>query len=137
MRKRTEPDAVNLTPMIDIVFQMIIFFVFTIDLDKAKFDDKIELHEAVNSPEIKEFDPMTIYPQVLANGRIKVGAAQVSPGQFRGIVERAVQAHGQHIPVMIYAASETRHIHVKRVMDICSESGLWKINVLGMVEEGQ
>ena len=37
MRQKAEPDAVNLTPMIDIVFQMIIFFVYTIDLDREKF----------------------------------------------------------------------------------------------------
>ena len=33
MRKRTEEPGINMTPMIDVVFQLIIFFVTTVDLE--------------------------------------------------------------------------------------------------------
>lgn len=134
MKQRTE-EAVNLTPMIDIVFQMIIFFVFTLDLEREKFSEDIAPPEAKNAPEIKEFEPATIYPQVLANGDIKVGTAVVNAGTFRALVRQAVQRYGQEVPVMVYGDAEATHNSIRRVMDICSEEGLYKINILGLIEK--
>ena len=134
MKKRKE-EAVNLTPMIDIVFQMIIFFVFTLDLEREKFDKDIQVPMAENAPEIKEFEPATIYPQVMENGSIKIGTAVASPSVFRSMVRQAVQRYGQEVPVMIYGAANARHEHIRRVMDICSEEGLYKINIIGIIEK--
>lgn len=137
MRQKPEPDAVNLTPMIDIVFQMIIFFVYTIDLDREKFSENIEIEWATRSPEISEYPNGTIYPQITASGNIMLGNAVSTPGQFRGIVRDVRNRSGQHVPVMIYADAKTKHKHVKRVMDICSEEGLYDLKVVGLVEEGK
>lgn len=136
MKKRST-DSVNLTPMIDIVFQMIIFFVFTVDLDREKFDTRIEVPDAEQAPTIEEFEPSTIYVQVLASGDIQIGTAIFQPHQFRNLIRNTVQRHGrrgQDIPVMIYADGRALHSHLKQVMDIASEEGLWKINIVGMVE---
>jgi len=134
MKKRQE-DAVNLTPMIDIVFQMIIFFVFTLDLEREKFTKDIDVPFAKNAPEIKEFEPATIYPQVMENGSIKVGSAIASPAVFRSMVRQAVKRFGQEVPVMIYGDANAKHEYIKRVMDICSEEGLYKINIIGIIEK--
>lgn len=133
MKKRT-PDAVNLTPMIDIVFQMIIFFVFTIDLEREKFDKEIRAPDAKNSREIKEFEPATIYPQILASGAVRIGSAAVDHATFRNLIRQAVKRYGQEIPVMVYAHENARHRDVRRVMDICSEEGLYRISLIGIIE---
>lgn len=131
-------ESVNLTPMIDIVFQMIIFFVFTLDLDREKFDTKkITLPDARNAKPILEFEPATVYPQVLADGQIKVGSAICTEGTFRAIVRQAVNRYGQEVPVMIYADGEAEHRYIKKVMDICSEEGLYKINIMGLIEKAK
>ena len=134
MKKRT-PDAVNLTPMIDIVFQMIIFFVFTLDLEREKFDtENIRAPDAPHAREIIEFEPATIYPQVLASGAVRIGSAAVDPATFRNLIRTAVRRYGQEIPVMIYAHENARHRDVRRVMDICSEEGLYRISLIGIIE---
>lgn len=132
MKKRT-PDAVNLTPMIDIVFQMIIFFVFTIDLDREKFDENIEIPDAERAEVVEEFEPATVIVQVLANGNIQIGSTALSPAQFRGIIRTTRQRQGQNVPVLIYGDGGARHRDIERVMNICSEEQLWRINVIGMV----
>jgi len=132
--KQRDTDAVNLTPMIDIVFQMIIFFVFTLDLEREKFDKDITIPEAKEAKEITEFVPPTIYPQVLEDGQIKIGTAIATPSKFRQLVKQAVNRYGQEVPVMIYGSADAKHKHIKRVMDICSEEGLYKINVIGLIE---
>jgi biopolymer transport protein ExbD len=133
MKKRT-PDAVNLTPMIDIVFQMIIFFVFTIDLEREKFDKEIRAPDAKNAREIKEFEPATIYPQILASGAVRIGSAAVDHATFRNLIRQAVKRYGQEIPVMVYAHENARHRDVRRVMDICSEERLYRISLIGIIE---
>lgn len=139
MRKKTQPDAVNLTPMIDVVFQMIIFFVFTLDLEREKFDEKITVPDATRSAKIEEPEVLTIYPQVLKDGRIKMGARVLREDEFRSIVKSRMSRIGgnkaQHIPVMIYADEAARHHMVRRVMDICSQEGLYKISVIGLLEK--
>jgi biopolymer transport protein ExbD len=134
MKRNSAPDSVNLTPMIDIVFQLIIFFVFTLDLEREKFDKDIEIPMATNPAEIKEFEPATVYPQVLASGNIKVGSAIVDPATFRNLIRQAVKRYGQEVPVMVYGAAEAKHSDIRKVMDICSEEGLYKINILGVKE---
>lgn len=135
--KKRNPDAVNLTPMIDIVFQMIIFFVFTLDLEREKFDQEINIPDAEHSKEILEFEPATIYPMVTASGHIRIGNAVMDPSTFRGIIRDAVRRYGQEIPVLVYADRAALHRDVRRVMDICSEEGLYRISLIGLIEKGQ
>jgi len=131
-------EAVNLTPMIDIVFQMIIFFVFTLDLEREKFDTvNIDIPDAKNAREIKEFEPATVYPQVMRNGDIKLGTAIFAPDQFRMAIRATVKRYGQEVPVMIYGDAETEHRDIKRIMDICSSEGLYKINIIGLIEKSK
>jgi biopolymer transport protein ExbD len=134
MKTKRNIEPVNLTPMIDIVFQMIIFFVFTLDLEREKFDKDLLIPDAPDAEEITKFEPATIYPQVLANGTVKVGTAVTTPTQFRGLVRQAVKLYGNDIPVMIYAEGAAEHRHIKNVMDICSSENLYKIHIIGMLE---
>lgn len=137
MKQRTI-ESVNLTPMIDIVFQMIIFFVFTLDLEREKFDtEKITIPDAKDSKEIIEFEPATVYPQVLADGNIKLGTAVYTTGAFQQEIRNAKKRFGQEIPVMIYADGNAEHRHIKKVMDICSAEGLYKINIIGLIEKSE
>ncbi len=126
-----------MTAMIDIVFQLIIFFVFTLDLEREKFDKDILIPEAKHAKEITEYEPATIYPQVMANGTIKVGSAAVDLPTFRNLIRLAVQRYGQEIPVLIYGAAEARHHQIKKVMDVCSEEGLYRISVIGVIEKSK
>ena len=135
MKTNRDIEPVNLTPMIDIVFQMIIFFVFTLDLEREKFDKDMDIPYAKQAPEIKEFEPATIYPQVLENGTIKIGSAITPPAKFRAIIKQAIGLYGDGIPVMIYAEGDTEHRYIKNVMDICSSEGLYKIHIIGMLEK--
>jgi biopolymer transport protein ExbD len=132
--KHRNIESVNLTPMIDIVFQMIIFFVFTLDLEREKFTDEVKIPWAKNAKPILEFEPATVYPQVLRNGDIKLGTAIYSPASFQNTIRATVKRYGQEVPVMIYADGETEHRDIKKVMDICSAEGLYKINIVGLIE---
>jgi biopolymer transport protein ExbD len=136
MKKRPEPDAVSMTPMIDIVFQMIIFFVCTVDLDREKFSQEIEVPKTPNSEEVIENDSRTIHIQISQSGDVMLGSAIFSPGALRGALQQAVQRYDQNIPIVIRADGRVNHDHVANTMDIVSKSGLWNISFTGLVNPG-
>ncbi len=135
MKRDNQIEPVNLTPMIDIVFQMIIFFVFTLDLEREKFDKDILIPDGPNAEKITEFEPATIYAQVTKNGDIKLGSAVYDQGSFRAAIRQAVKTYGQEIPVMVYGDKRTRHREIRKVMDICSSEGLYRIEIIGLIEK--
>ncbi len=136
MRKTDEVEPVNLTPMIDIVFQMIIFFVTTVDLDKDKFDKEMVIPEAPHTREAKP-EPSTIYIQVKKNGTVWIGSTPLPNDAFLfGMLKKAMSIHGQNIPVVIHGDGRAEHRHVRRVMDVVAKTGIWRINFSAIQKKG-
>lgn len=84
--------VIDMTPMIDIVFQLLIFFLVTAQMaeqSRAKLD--LPREQGEDSTE-REQAGLTI--NVLADGRIVVNDAEVSLEQLDGLVDAAVTAAG-------------------------------------------
>lgn len=120
-----------MTPMIDVVFQMIIFFVCTAQLEKEQFSEFINLPDSPNAPEMaQEKDPRTITIEVGENGKVSIGRTPLSISKLRNVLTKTVADYGQHgitIPILIRADAGAQHSYVKNVMDVCTSSGLYKI----------
>ena len=131
-RKRKGEDAqVDMTPMIDVVFQLIIFFIVTIKMDEAKA--KIILEDSKYGPEIESLDPMTLVVEVNRRGWISIRGAQLSKAKLQGIITDRFKRHGS-FPVLVRADYRAKHRDVRSVMDICSGVGLWRINFAAVRE---
>jgi len=126
-----------MTPMIDVVFQMIIFFVCTIDLDKKKFDERIKLSMAPHGKAVEKKDPRTMIVDVNAKGQIGIAQAYMDAGTFEVMLRNAVSRYGQTMPVLIRGDARTRHRDIRRVLDICSRVGLWKIKFAAIKDKAQ
>ncbi len=116
-----------MTPMIDIVFQMIIFFVLTVEMEKDRLDERIQLAEAPHGPEVVERDPRTVTIDVTTRGDISIGRIPLSSGQLLSIMRRAVVEYGQDTPVVIRGDGDTRHEHIRQIMDTCTQAGLYRV----------
>jgi len=130
--------GMNMTPMIDVVFQMIIFFVTTADMDRKAFDEKIRLALSPHGPAVEDKDPRTVTIEVDEKGRIQFGRGiYVSTDYLRSIMRKTVAEFGQTVPVVIRADGNVKHSDVKRVMDACSMAGLWKIKFAATKEQAE
>ena len=127
----------NMTPMIDIVFQMIIFFVCTAELDRKAFDEKIVLAMAPHGPAVQKRDPRTVTIEVDKKGRIQIGRIYMSLPVLQSMVRKAVADYGQTVPVVIRGGRETKHEDIKRIMDVCAGAGLWKIKFAAVKERAE
>jgi biopolymer transport protein ExbD len=137
MKKLKQPSGhVNMTPMIDVVFQMIIFFVCTVQLEKEAISEFIRLPDSPHGPMVAEAkDPRTITIEVDDRGRIFIARTPLSEAKLRAILSKTVADYGQYgpsIPIRIRADGGAEHAYVKRVLDACTAAGLHKISFVAV-----
>jgi biopolymer transport protein ExbD len=133
-RRKVEGCELNMTPMIDVVFQLIIFFVVTIKLDSESNPD-IRLEKAPHGIEIEgQQPPTTITIEVNNRGWISMRGAQLTKERLRDMMQNRYRKYGE-FPVLIRGDRRTKHADIKSVMDICTASGLWRINFVAIKEE--
>ena len=134
MKNRFQKGAaggINMTPMIDVVFQMIIFFVCTAQLEKEQFSEWIRLPDSPNAPEMaQEKDPRTITIEIDEKGRVSIARTALTTSRLRKVLVKTVADYGPYgitIPILIRADAEAHHSYVRQVMDACTSSGLYNI----------
>ena len=127
-RARNEPaGGMNMTPMIDIVFQMIIFFVCTVQLEKDAVNEKIRLAMAPDGPAVEQKDPLAVTIDVDGRGGISIARVGMSEITLYAVLKKTVKQYGYIVPVIIRGDIDTKHSDVKRVMDTCTRVGIWKV----------
>ena len=128
----------NLTAMIDVVFQLIIFFVATTNMQSQAIEDKVRLALAPHGKPITQKDPTEVSLSVRRDGTISFtggGYALTRPTITAIITKIVADSHGTP-PVVIRADGEVRHEFVKNAMDACSDAGVWRIRFAALKELG-
>jgi len=121
-----------MTPMIDVVFQLIIFFIVTTKMEQDVNPD-IELADARHGPIIAEEDPHTLTVEVDWRGWISMRGAQLSKPKFQKIVQARYNRYGE-FPVLIRGDYQTRHEDIRSVMDMCTRVGIWRVSFAAVQE---
>ena len=134
-RSSTEQCEMDMTPMIDVVFQLIIFFVVTLKMTTDVNPD-IVLEDGKNGVTLTQdnMPPSTLEIELDRNGRISIHNATMSSAMLRTIIKNRINRHGNEFPVLIRADRRTQHEKVRKVMDICTETGIWKLSFLAVQE---
>ena len=135
MRKQYPDAKLDMTPMIDVVFQLIIFFVVTAAMQNKALETNVRMAMAPNGPVESVKDPRTVLVDVVEDGTIQVMKTRISEGQLLTIVNNARKTSGQSTLVVIRGDLLTKHEAIKRVMDICGKAGLWKIRFAALKEK--
>ena len=149
-RKPQEDCELNMTPMIDVVFQLIIFFIVTLNMADAKNED-ILLAMGPNGPEIDTEDPMASLALVIEvddtrdkDGRpkqrdklgrfISIGGVYMTREELRALIQRRYNTYGV-FPVMIRADGNAEHRRVRAAMDVVTECGIPRIGFVAIKEK--
>ena len=132
-RNKGEAAKLEMTPMIDVVFQMIIFFIVTLKMDEKK-NETIILEDAPQAPTYKGEDQRTIIVEVDRRGWLSINNYQLTEAKLKEIIRQRFQKFGT-FPVMIRADRKTKHKDVRKVMDVCTDVGLWRIDFAAMKEK--
>ena len=129
---------VNMTPMIDVVFQLIIFFVVTLNMAEAK-DPTVRLELAAHGSDAKEAKANAAGTTTSAyiidvnqKGDISVSGMRVTPENIRQTLRRRLKRQGGTFEVWIRGDGMARHEYISKVMDICSEEGIGRVTFLAI-----
>ncbi len=137
MRKQKPLPGVNMTPMIDVVFLIIIFFICTMDLEKDKFDENVILAWARSAQAVGQEDPLTVTVNVREDGTIKIGKRLMSARTFQAIMQKTVNRYGTGVPVVIRGDRLVLHEHISRLTGVCKSVGIWKVKFAAIISEGE
>ncbi len=136
-----EPPEINMTPMIDIVFQLIIFFMIVIDLSQKDLDD-LQLPMSQQAME-DEPEEGRLYVNINRRGEYIMTRAKLSLNELEEAlkirVDRA-RPNGEPTrdamglaerPILIRADMASEFKHIQKVMYVCGKEGLkiWKVEL--------
>ena len=133
-RKSQENPQLDMTPMIDVVFELIIFFVVTLTQANAK-DETVRLEDGKHGIELTpdELPPTHLIVDVARNGRISMCDVTITPAELGRRVKERMRKYGE-FPVLIRADYRAKHKAVAEVMNACTQNGIWKLSFVAVYD---
>ena len=121
---------INMTPMIDVVFLLIIFFLVSSHLaqQETQLDLDLPVAESGRRPDLGDDVRVTI--NVLPEGQTMLGGIVVDPSELGGRLQyeaqKAVKA-GVDLNVRIRCARMAPYEFIEPILVSCARSGIWNI----------
>ncbi|MFQ5347038.1 MAG: ExbD/TolR family protein [Rhodothalassiaceae bacterium] len=128
MRKfsKVEEEAeINMTPMLDIVFIMLIFFIVTASFVR---ESGLDVNKPPPTPDQPKKNEKNILIQIDANNRVFVNLRPVDIASVRANVER-LHAENPKAVVVIQPAHDAHAEMVVRAYDQAREAGVYNVSI--------
>ena len=123
--RQEEEGEVDLTPMLDVVFIMLIFFIVT-----ATFVKEIGID--VTSPDknqnVKDADKQSIVIQITSRDRIQIRSRDIDKRAVRANIER-LHAESPDAPVVVQPHPESSTATMIHVMDSARQAGVFNVSI--------
>jgi len=135
-RKRKKPpkDAkIDMTPMIDVVFLLIIFFMLVTEMSKMEIE-AITLPYALSAKEEIKDKETRVIVNLTEKGKIRQMRRDRTAEEFLRILQVAAakcQSDSDGLPIMsvkIRADAKCEYKHVQEVMVQCMKAYIWKLS---------
>ena len=128
--RRAEQSEVNLTPMLDVVFIMLIFFIVTASFVK---EAGIEITRPPAATAVRQ-ERGNIMVAITANDQIWIDRRQVDPRFIRANIER-LHAENPQGSVVIQADKDSKNGLLVQVMDAARLAGIKSVSLAAEVVE--
>ena len=131
-RRQHEPDEaeIDITPMLDIVFIMLIFFIVTTSFVR---ESGVDMTRPSNEPPKKEKISEVIFVKIESNGQIFVKERATDIRAVRGNIESGL-AQKPDASVVVAASRDADVGILVRVVDQARVAGAEKVSLVALVE---
>ena len=132
-KRRTEAAMdgdIEMTPMIDVVFQLLVYFIVTMQPVDVSAHLDVFRPSASRPPESNEQPPKMIQIEVLP-GALVMNGSSVSMKKLTKILTQ-LGAISSTQTVMIMCAADSKHDQLIEVLDRCTRAGLSSLSVVSM-----
>lgn len=125
LRKQSDEPRIDLTPMVDVVFLLLIFFMISTTFVESP-GISIKLPESSSQTIDREPKELKIY--LSKEGTIFYRDQKISLDDFKGLL-REHQAEADNTTVLLLADQESRHGKVVTLMDYARDAGFVKLAI--------
>jgi biopolymer transport protein ExbD len=119
----------NMTPMIDIVFLLIIFFLVTSHLTSRETEPDIDLPSADSGYETETENPNRMIVNIGADGALAVEGRALSVAELRGLIGTRRDALGQEMEVQVRGHRDTPYRFVEPVLLASALENVWNVKI--------
>ncbi len=130
MNFRTRPREeieLNITPLIDIVFLLLIFFMVSTTFQKES-QLRVQLPEAQQDAPAQQTQPLEVV--ISADGQYAVDGRELTDNRRATLVDALARAaEDNDRPLVVRADARTPHEAVVRAMDVAGQLGLGEISI--------
>ncbi len=131
---RSGETGFNMTPMIDVVFLLIIFFLVSSHLAKREAQMKLDLPAAVQGENDEDTDSR-ITINVLPSGAMMIAGRQAPVGELAALLREKTATAGSDLEVRIRSDRTVPYEKVEAVMRACTEAGVWNVTIAVIQKE--
>jgi biopolymer transport protein ExbD len=117
----------NMTPMIDVVFLLIIFFLLSSHLARQEQQLPLPLPAAVSGRIEAADERPRLTVNVLADGTLLVASRAVGAGDLGQLLAERRALHGEELQVRIRADRGVAYRRVEPVLLACVKAGIWNV----------
>ncbi len=124
--RQLEPAGMQLAPMIDIVFLLLIFFIVTWQFSRSETEMKISVPSSQEGA-----DPKRVLGEIIVNvrvtGEVVVEGQVMSQAQLKQKLSAIAKQH-QNQPVRLRGDAKCEYQTIVEVIDTCQKAGIWNIS---------
>jgi biopolymer transport protein ExbD len=129
-----EEPTLNLTPMIDVVLNLVIFFLVTTEITKDERQYEVEL------PKVTDARPLTALPDAITvnvgtDGSLYVGRDPRTPEELEQELRTAAQRYPEQA-VVIRGDAQGLYQHVMSVLNICHRANISNVQLANQLGGG-
>ena len=144
-RKKSRGPAntdIDMTPMIDMTFQLIAFFMFVINFTKAEQDERIQLPSSQLAKPAEGTIETLITLQLTDSGLVLYAGELVKVSDLRGYLEREKTAmidadkEPTSATVIVRADGRAKTGEVQDIIKLCQEKGFERFALRAKYDEG-
>lgn len=129
-RQAREEDSINLTPLIDVVFLLLIFFMVSTTFTKETHL-QVDLPEAVGEAAPERDEPLEVLIDV--EGEYSLGGQSLVNNQAATLRQALLELTGEDTanrpPLVITADANAPHQSVVRAMDVAGQLGFVNLSI--------
>jgi biopolymer transport protein ExbD len=127
----------NMTPMIDISFLLIVFFIVSSRLAQQEIQLELDLPQAA-SGKAAETEPTgrRLVVNVLPEGELMAAGAIIDPADLERLIALERSKAGEDLEVRVRSDRQVPYRFVEPVLLACTKAGVWKVTFAVVRREG-
>lgn len=136
---RRKRPSINMTPMIDVTFQLIIFFMCVSQFWNLEKEELILPSAEKAKTETEAVTAARLVVNLLENGEIVVSKARVAMDQLALMLQSEADSHktrqgDANVAVLLRADTGVEFKHVQDIMLACAHAGIWQLSFAALKE---